>query len=108
MPKGDSEELTSDRFEWDESKNRQNKKKHGFDFADAEEMFGGIFIAWADVRQDYGEKRWIGMGSIRGRVAIVVFVERDTGKIRVVSLRKANSRERKKYEKAIQDELEAG
>lgn len=26
-------------FEWDEAKNRSNIRKHGLDFADAEEMF---------------------------------------------------------------------
>jgi len=31
------------RFEWDEKKNRQNIRKHGLDFADAEEMFNDTF-----------------------------------------------------------------
>jgi len=31
-------------FEWSEAKNRANIRKHGFDFADAEEMFGRLSL----------------------------------------------------------------
>jgi len=96
------------RFEWDENKNRQNIRKHELDFADAEEMFGGIFLFWPDLRKDYGESRWIGIGTIRGRIAVVAFTEREPDTIRVISLRKATHRERKQYEKAVQDELGTG
>ena len=99
--------MTFDVFEWDEAKNRANLRKHGLDFADAEEMFRGGFLYEPDTREDYGEKRWTGLGMIRGRIAHVVFVERGTETIRVISLRKASRRERKEYEKAIQDRLEA-
>ncbi len=94
-------------FEWDGAKNRANLRKHGFDFADAEEMFRGALVVDADTRQDYGESRWSGVGMIGGRLAQVVFAEPFPGNIRIISLRKATSRERKEYEKAIQDRLEA-
>jgi uncharacterized DUF497 family protein len=58
------------KFEWDETKNRGNLRKHGFDLADAEEMFRGLLIVDPDTREDYGEKRWIGIGTIRGRTAV--------------------------------------
>jgi uncharacterized DUF497 family protein len=93
-------------FEWDEAKNRANVRKHGFDFAESEELFGGVLVVEPDTREDYGEKRWIGLGIVRGRVAHVVFAERDLETIRIISLRKATSREQKEYEKAIQDRLE--
>ena len=108
MPQQTNEQHAAYRFEWDENKNRQNIRKHGLDFADAEEMFGGIFLFWPDVREDYGENRWFGIGTIRGRTAVVVFTERGSGTIRVISLRKATRREHKQYQKAVQDELEAG
>jgi uncharacterized DUF497 family protein len=95
------------RFEWDEKKNRQNIKKHGFDFAEAKEMFRGFLLARPDTREDYGEKRWIGIGMIQGRVAFVAFAERPHDTIRVISLRKAAREERKEYENAIQNGLEA-
>jgi uncharacterized DUF497 family protein len=95
-------------FEWDEAKNRSNIQKHGLDFADAEEMFSGGFLYEPDTREDYGERRWTGLGMIRGRIAHVVFTERVPEIIRIISLRKATRRETKQYEKTIQDRLEAG
>jgi uncharacterized DUF497 family protein len=95
-------------FEWSDAKNRSNIRKHGLDFADAEEMFRGLLIVDPDTREDYGEKRWVGIGSIRGRTAYVVFAEPGPDTIRIISLRKASCRERKQYEKAIQNRLEAG
>jgi uncharacterized DUF497 family protein len=49
MPLENTEQRPAYRFEWDENKNRQNIKKHGFDFADAEEMFRGILFSLPDV-----------------------------------------------------------
>lgn len=95
------------RIEWDVNKNRANIAKHGLDFADAGEMFRGPLIVEPDVRCDYGEMRWKGIGMIGNRVAAVIFAERDAETIRVISLRKADHEERGAYEKAIQDGLEA-
>ncbi len=64
------------KFEWDQAKNRSNIRTHGFDFVDAEEMFRGALVVDPDTRNDYGETRWIGIGTIRGRTAVVVFTER--------------------------------
>jgi uncharacterized DUF497 family protein len=94
-------------FEWDEAKNRTNIRKHGLDFANAEEMFRGVLIVDPDTREDYRERRWVGLGAIRGRIAQVVFAELDEDTIRIISLRKATKRESRQYEKAIQDRLEA-
>jgi uncharacterized DUF497 family protein len=107
MDKGTFVRAEGSRFEWDEKKNRQNIRKHGFDFVDAEEMFRGVLLARPDTREDYGENRWIGVGAIRGCVAVVVFAELGPAAIRIISLRKASRRERKEYEKAIQNGLEA-
>jgi len=93
-------------FEWDEAKNRVNIRKHGFDFADAEEMFRGILLIRPDTREDYGEERWIGIGMLaRGTLAFVVFSEPIEGLIRIISLRRAKYAERKEYEKTIQNGL---
>jgi uncharacterized protein len=93
-------------FEWDEVKNRANIRKHGFDFADAQEMFRGPLLIRPDTREDYGEDRWIGTGMIGGCIAFVASAERQEGAVRIISLRKAKYAERKEYEKAIQDGLE--
>jgi uncharacterized DUF497 family protein len=94
-------------FERDEVKNRANIKKHGFDFAEAEEMFRGLILVRADRREDYGEERWIGIGMIQGRFAFAAFAEPSPDTIRIISLRRAHHEERKEYEKTIQDGLEA-
>jgi uncharacterized DUF497 family protein len=108
MAQGINLRPTAYQFEWDERKNRENIKKHGFDFVDAEEMFRGVLVVDPDTRKDYGESRWSGIGTIRGRTAVLVFTERGPETIRIISLRKASRRERKQYEKAVKDELEAG
>jgi uncharacterized DUF497 family protein len=95
-------------FEWDAGKNRVNKRKHGLDFTDAEEMSHGALIVEPDTREDYGEKRWRGIGTIHGRFAVVIFTEPAPDTIRIISLRKAHHEERSEYEKAIQNGLEAG
>jgi uncharacterized protein len=94
-------------LEWDEAKNRSNIRKHGFDFADAEEMFRGVLLIRPDTREDYGEERWIGIGIIQGRFAFVTFAEPSPETLRVISLRKATYEERQEYENALQDGLEA-
>ena len=91
------------RFEWDERKNRANLRKHGLDFADAWEVFQGPMLAYADVRKDYGEDRWLGIGMLRGEAVFLVFTEPQPDVIRVISMRKASRNEREGYEKAIQD-----
>jgi uncharacterized DUF497 family protein len=44
---------------------------------------------------------------IQGRLAFVAFAQPSPDTIRIISLRKADREERKEYEKAIQDGLEA-
>jgi uncharacterized protein len=92
-------------FEWDKVKNRANIRKHGYDFAEAEEMFRGVLIVDADTRHDYGEKRWRALGMIRGRVAHIVFTERLPETIRIISLRKADHEESEEYTKNFEDGL---
>ncbi|MGH9511816.1 MAG: BrnT family toxin [Terriglobales bacterium] len=95
-------------FEWNQAKNRANIRKHGLDFADAEELFRGILLAHPDLREDHEEERWIGIGAMQGRTLVVAFTQRGPETIRIISLRKATRRERKQYEEAIQDQLEEG
>jgi uncharacterized DUF497 family protein len=50
------------RYIWDETKRQTNLKKHGLDFADAEQIFVGPLVLIEDNRQDYGEQRMVGIG----------------------------------------------
>ena len=69
--------------------------------------FAAFFLFGPTQTEIYDEERWLGIGMIRGRVAFAAFVERPPDAIRIISLRKADHEERKEYEKAIQDGLEA-
>jgi uncharacterized protein len=92
-------------FEWDERKNQSNLAKHGFDFADASRIFNLPVAVELDDREDYGDDRWIGTGLLNGRVVVVVYTEPDAQTIRIISLRKALSHERKQYEQYIKNRL---
>ena len=93
------------RFEWDKAKHKANIAKHGIDFLDAPEMFGSLMLVETDSRKDYGETRKVGFGFIRGRPMAVAFTERTPSLIRIISARKANTREEASYQEAVADEL---
>ena len=92
-------------FEWDKQKNELNIAKHGFDFADAYQIFDLPMAVDLDDCGDYGEDRWIGTGMLGGRVIVVVYTERDEATIRIISLRKALVYERKCYEQYLKNRL---
>ena len=88
------------KFEWDEQKNRINIQKHGISFEDAKAIFEDVRITADDTRQSYGEMRNISLGTIHGRICVVVYTERK-GVTRIISARKANQRERRRYHEFI-------
>jgi uncharacterized protein len=92
-------------FEWDECKNEINFAKHGFDFNDASRVFDLPMVIELDEREVYGEDRWIGIGLLDGRVIVVIYTEPSDKTIRIISLRKALSHERKEYERYIKNKL---
>jgi len=83
-------------FEWDPNKSQTNMKKHGVAFETVTQVFTGFHMTKEDTRQDYGELRFCTMGTMDydGRVVIVAYTRRNH-KIRIISARKANSREQK-------------
>ena len=92
------------KYEWDETKNKKNVQKHGFDFEDAWLLFENLYLLFKDTRFDYGETRYIAVGTIIGRTVILLYIEkfkRDKVKRRIISLRKANEKERRKYQKRL-------
>ena len=95
------------KFEWDEQKNQENIKKHGFDFSDAHKVFDLPMLVNLDDREDYGEDRWIGIGLFELRVVVLVFTEVDEETIRIISFRKAIKDERKQFEYYYKNEFGA-
>ena len=89
------------RYEWDEDKRKQNRLKHGLDFADAEQVFAGRCISFVDDRFDYGEKRLVTLGVLAGRVVVMAHAPRGHEVTRIISMRKANRREQKIYQKRL-------
>jgi len=90
------------KFEWDETKNKENIRKHGIDFQDVIEMFEHPMLINLDNRQDYGEDRWIGIGIITNIVAVTIYLEWESEEtIRIISARKATRHESKEYYKRI-------
>ena len=87
-------------FVFDPVKDEINRAKHGVSLALAEVLFGGQHLTLADDRFDYGEKRMIAFGKIGRRVFACVFTDRGAQR-RIISLRKANSREVKRHGKAL-------
>jgi uncharacterized DUF497 family protein len=84
------------KFEWDERKNKINIEKHGIDFRDAQDIFQSRRLSFEDKRKEYREKRILTVGLIGKSVCVVVYTIRDNA-IRLISARKANERERRRY-----------
>ena len=84
-------------FEWDQTKDQTNICKHGVSFDTARRIFEGPVLSWLDVRYDYGEERYISVGSVgAGAVLVVAHTERN-GSIRLISARPASRKERQAY-----------
>lgn len=89
-------------FEWDESKDRANNAKHGIGFERAQTVFDDFCLIREDRRHDYGERRWQVLGRLGESVVILVaFTHRDD-RLRIISARPANERERIIYYEALQ------
>jgi hypothetical protein len=66
------------------------------DFEDAQQVFAGDTIQMEDDRRDYGEVRWQTVGRLNDGVVMVVWTARGDAR-HIISMRKCNERERKKY-----------
>lgn len=82
---------------FDPDKDAVNIEKHGVSLG-----FGGEVLADSsrldilDVRFDYAEERFVSYGKVEGRVWVCVFTVRGEN-YRVISVRKANDRETRRY-----------
>ncbi len=92
---------------FDPAKNERNIASRGISFQVAEQFEWDTALVVEDLRQTYGERRFQALGIIAGRLHAMVFTPR-SGKVHVISLRKANRREVKRYEAEGQgDETDA-
>ena len=87
------------RITYDPAKNERNIRNRGLSFDSAARFdFEGALYA-VDERHDYDEMRYIAMGMLGVRLHVLCFAETADG-IRVISFRKANAREVRRYAKA--------
>ncbi len=86
-------------LEYDSKKRQAALEERGLDFEDAPAVFNGPRrITWEDTRQEYRERREITMGELAGRLVVIVHTGRGDS-IRIISMRKANEREQRWFEK---------
>ena len=84
------------RIEFDARKRTATLEARGLDMARAEEVLTGATLTVEDHRRGYGEDRLITVGFLDGTMVVVVWTPRK-GAYRIISMRKANERERRLY-----------
>ena len=84
-------------WDWDEPKRQATLLLRGVDFAMVTDFDLGAAVIDPDERRDYGEARFKATGMIGGRLFIVIFTPRGE-RFRLISLRKANTREKRAWE----------
>jgi uncharacterized DUF497 family protein len=83
-------------YEWDEAKRAANLRDHKVDFTAANGFEWDTAYTFVDDREDYGELREVSIGYIGVRLYVLVFARRNE-KIRIVSLRKAEKADVRRY-----------
>jgi uncharacterized DUF497 family protein len=90
------------RFEWDPVKAVANRKKHGVSFETATRVFADPLAITEFDRLEAGELRWRTIGLVDGvHVLLVAHTYRDedeTEVVRIISARRAEPRQRRRYE----------
>lgn len=86
------------KYEWAEAKRLANLKKHGVDFADIRAFNWTEAHLSIDDRENYGEERFVALGPYRGQIHVVIYTERGA-RTRIISFRKADKKEVRRYEK---------
>lgn len=94
-------------FSFDPAKSDKNERERGFGFLYAARVFLGSTIERPDNRFDYGEERIVALGVTDGVALAVVYtwrVDEDGAPMRwIISARRANRKERLKYEAFFPD-----
>lgn len=85
-------------FEWDETKRQKTLRERGLDFANAHEAFEDDYGFNApDPRYD-GDNRWILIGRLNEELVVIAYKEISENIYRIISMRRAEKQEQKKYE----------
>ena len=93
------------RFEWDERKSLQNKRKHGVSFEEAETVFSDDYGLLIDDPDHSGEEDrflLLGLSAILRTLTVAHCYRKADDVIRIISARKANRKERDIYNRRWQ------
>ena len=89
-------------FDWNEGNIDKNFKKHGVTNKESEEVFDSkpkfIFV---DIKHSLQERRYMIWGFTKSKRFLSVFFTMRINKIRIISARDMNKKERSSYEKKI-------
>lgn len=92
------------KFEWHEQKNRLNIQKHKISFEIAMLAFSDPLQMSIQDRFENGEERWQTLGMVQGQLLLLVahtIQDSESGEvIRLISARRADPKERRRYEAA--------
>lgn len=91
------------KIEFDPAKSERNARERGLPFSRAYEFDWETAVYREDVRRSYGERRFVGLGTLDSRLHVICFTP-IAGGVRVISLRKANPREVRRYAQKILDQ----
>jgi uncharacterized DUF497 family protein len=92
-------------IEYDPAKNERNIERRGLSFDLAAGFDFETALIRPDLRHDYGESRYQAYGMIGSRLHFLAFSLRN-GAIRIISLRKANTREVRFYEQETRSDTD--
>ncbi len=87
-------------FEWDPAKEAKNIEERGISFWIASSIWGAQVLEKIDDRRDYGERRILAFGKVEGRLMAVLYTWRGRNR-RIISARKANRCEQRRFESEI-------
>lgn len=87
-------------IEFDPIKNARNIAERSLPFTAVAHFEWDTAHIIEDVRKEYPERRFIAAGFLATRLHILCFTPLNGGGVRVISFRKANKREQRKYEQA--------
>lgn len=89
--------MRGEHFEWDDYKSASNKAKHGFDFAEAGEMWKTGVDEFPSPRG--AEMRYVAFGELNKKLALVV-LSYNGSRRRIISARYSLPQEKAEYENA--------
>ena len=88
------------KIDFDPIKSEKNERQRNLPFGRAADFDWDGAIYCEDDRTIYPERRFVAVGYLDNRLHVICFTP-ITGGVRIISFRKANEREAKRYDKAI-------